>query len=130
MTIKDSERERYDMAFSGHGKGYVITQRDGVFCERPMTPGELMAREPAMKIAEQIHKFAFYAAFAYINCWEIIAPVLSDMTADRDRWKAIAEGERESRWKTDAALRQKEGGMQVLFDRLHKAGIDTSDLIP
>lgn len=83
------ERHRYDMAFHGHGRGMVITQVDGQFIERTMTPGELMARAPAMKIAQQIHKLACYAAFAYIECWQIIAPILSSMTHERD--KAVAD---------------------------------------
>ncbi len=38
--------------------------------------------------------------------------------------------EREAREKCEAALRQKDVAMGVLFERLHLAGVDCSDLIP
>lgn len=38
--------------------------------------------------------------------------------------------EYEARYKCEAALRQKDQAMGVLFDRLRAAGIDYSDLIP
>lgn len=44
------------------------------------------------------------------------------LIADRD-------SERDERLKCEAALREKDKGMSVLFDRLHSAGVDISDLI-
>jgi hypothetical protein len=38
------------------------------------------------------------------------------------------DGEREAREKCEAALRAKDAAMQVLFDRLSRAGVDCSDL--
>ena len=43
---------------------------------------------------------------------------------------AERDGEREARWKSDAALRQRDAAMTVLYNRLDKAGVDYSDLIP
>lgn len=43
---------------------------------------------------------------------------------------AELDGEREARFKSDAALRQKDEAMSVLFDRMRVAGVDFSDLIP
>lgn len=40
------------------------------------------------------------------------------------------DGERRQRDLLDKALRSKDAAMGVLFQRLHKAGIDTGDLIP
>ena len=48
---------------------------------------------------------------------------IRQLTAERD-------SEREARWKCDAALREKDRAMGVLFERLRIAGVDCSDLIP
>lgn len=37
--------------------------------------------------------------------------------------------ERDARERLDVAMRGKDRAMSVLFDRLHRAGVDTSDLI-
>lgn len=39
------------------------------------------------------------------------------------------DGEREARHKLEIALREKDKAMQILFERLQKAGVDCSDLI-
>ena len=44
-------------------------------------------------------------------------------------YKALLKNERESRRRLDAALRQKDEAMAVLFDRLKASGVDYSDLI-
>lgn len=46
------------------------------------------------------------------------------------RIKGELESEREGRARLDKALREKDAAMGVLFDRLAKAGVDCSDLIP
>lgn len=40
------------------------------------------------------------------------------------------DGEREAREKIERAYRKQDAAMGVLFDRLNKAGVDCSDLIP
>jgi len=45
-------------------------------------------------------------------------------------YKNMLEGEREARIRLDAACRQKDEAMGVLFDRLNAAGVDYSDLLP
>ena len=47
-----------------------------------------------------------------------------------ERERAIAISEREAREKSEAALRQKDAAMGVLFDRMRAANVDFSDLIP
>lgn len=45
-------------------------------------------------------------------------------------YRAQLESERDRAARLDAALRNKDAAMQVLFSRLKENGIDTSDLIP
>lgn len=47
-----------------------------------------------------------------------------------ERLRAERDGERAAREKTERALRSKDEAMDVLFKRLHSAGVDCSDLIP
>ncbi len=46
------------------------------------------------------------------------------------RARAEAAGEQEARERCVAALREKDRAMAVLFERLRKANVDYSDLIP
>ncbi len=50
-------------------------------------------------------------------------PTITRLRNERD-------GERMEREKCSQCLRDKDAAMGVLFDRLHKAGVDISDLIP
>jgi hypothetical protein len=59
--------------FYGHDDGLVISGPDTGFAERPMTPAELTAREPARKIAEDIYRHANYAGVCYAEIWRTIA---------------------------------------------------------
>ena len=52
------------------------------------------------------------------------------MKAELEQARNDVVSEREAKHKLEAALRDKDGAMGVLFDRLHKAGVDVSDLIP
>lgn len=52
------------------------------------------------------------------------------LLAEVTRLRAENEGERQARVNLDAALRKKDAGMAVLFDRMLAAGVDYSDLIP
>jgi hypothetical protein len=70
MSIASPTRYNY----AGHDDGVNIEQDGGKFSQRPMTPGEFAAREPAREISLKIHELATYANFAYIRAWEIIAP--------------------------------------------------------
>lgn len=79
-----SDEEYFERNYSGHGRGVVITNENGKFVERQMTNAELWARKPALEIAADIHKLACYAAFAYIKCWEFIAPVIETAMSGRD----------------------------------------------
>ena len=86
--------ERFERHYYGHGRGVVVTQPEsGKFVERPMTTAELAAREPALKIADQIHELASRAAFAYIKAWEIIAPAIeaSRLASRESGWKEAIE---------------------------------------
>lgn len=49
---------------------------------------------------------------------------------DIQRLARELESERDAREKLDRCLREKDTAMRVLFDRLKKAGVDCSDLIP
>lgn len=51
-------------------------------------------------------------------------------TAAVARLRDDLEGTRRERKLLSWALRAKDAAMSVLFDRLHKAGVDCSDLIP
>lgn len=75
---KAGDSDDYERNFSGHGRGTVISQiPGGGFQERDMTIAERNARVPALQIAAQIHRLACYAAFAYIETWELIAPAIA-----------------------------------------------------
>lgn len=50
--------------------------------------------------------------------------------AELERLRVEIEGEREARGKLDHALQAKDRAMGILFDRLTRAGVDCSDLIP
>lgn len=54
---------------------------------------------------------------------EALEKELDQRTRERD-------GEREAREKIEAAYRKQDAAMGVLFERLNKAGVDCSDLIP
>lgn len=62
--------------YTGHGRMVVVIQEAGVFRERPMTPAELAAREPAYRIAMTIHHLASFAALSYIRVWEVISAAM------------------------------------------------------
>lgn len=63
--------------YYGHDKGVVVTQpRSGEFEERPMTAGELAAREPALKIAKDIYRHANQAGVCYSEIWRLIADAI------------------------------------------------------
>lgn len=63
--------------YTGHDRGVVVTQpRPGEFEERPMTTGELSARDPALRIAKDIYRHANYAGVCYVEIWELIAEAM------------------------------------------------------
>lgn len=65
-----------------HDDGIVVTQpRPGEFEERPMTAGELAAREPALKIAKDIYRHANHAGVCYFEFWELIAKAIDETMA-------------------------------------------------
>ena len=71
--------------FHRHDDGLVVTQtRNSEFEERPMTPGELAAREPALKIANDIYRHANQAGVCYIEIWELIAKTIDDTVAQSE----------------------------------------------
>ncbi len=60
------------------------------------------------------------------DTWETIKALeqeLAQRTRERD-------GEREAREKIERAYRKLDAAMGILFERLNKAGVDCSDLIP
>lgn len=63
-----------DHRYAGHGSGVVI-KNDGYgnFSERPMTTPELIARNYAAKIQDDIYKHANFAGMCYHPIWELIA---------------------------------------------------------
>jgi hypothetical protein len=85
----EAERENYEMAYHGHGRGVVVTNDRGKFLERPMTDAELIARKPAMDLSDNIHRIATYAAFAYIKAWELIAPAIEQGMDHVRGWQPI-----------------------------------------
>lgn len=71
--------------YHGHDDGLVVTQpRSGQFEERPMTPAELAAREPARAIADDIYRHANYAGVCYHEIWETIAKAMHEPLSQRD----------------------------------------------
>lgn len=67
--------ERYP--YAEHDNGIVLTQpRPGEFEKRPMTPAELAAREPALKIAKDIYRHANQAGACYYEFWDLIAKAI------------------------------------------------------
>lgn len=63
--------------YASHDEGIVLTQpRPGEFEQRPMTPAELAAREPALAIAKDIYRHANQAGVCYIEMWELIAQAI------------------------------------------------------
>lgn len=65
--------------FYGHDKGLIITQPEsGKFVERPMTVAELVAREPARKIAVDIYRHANLAGVCYAEIWHLIATAIQE----------------------------------------------------
>lgn len=63
--------------YYGHDAGVVVTQpRSGEFERRPMTTGELAARDPALKIAKDIYRHANQAGVCYFEFWRLIADAI------------------------------------------------------
>lgn len=54
---------------------------------------------------------------------------MSHYAGQVERLIAECDGEREARWKAEAALIKKDAAMGELFERLHAAGVGYSDLI-
>lgn len=79
-------RNDYERGYIGHGRGVVVTNDgSGNFSERPMTAGEMAARDPAWTIGADPYEFlTAAAAFAYIRCWEVIAPAIDAALDSRD----------------------------------------------
>lgn len=70
--------------FYGHDDGLVVSQPEsGKFVERPMTPAELAAREPAHQIAQDIYRHANYAGVCYAELWDIIAKAMQKLLDER-----------------------------------------------
>lgn len=68
----------------GHDDGLVVSQPEsGKFVERPMTPAELAAREPARQIAQDIYRHANYAGVCYVELWDIIAKAMQKLLDER-----------------------------------------------
>jgi ribosomal protein L37AE/L43A len=66
--------------FYGHSGGVMVSQpRPGIFEERPMTAGELAARDPAIKIASDIFRHANQAGGCY---YEIHLTIASSIDAE------------------------------------------------
>lgn len=60
--------------YHGHDEGLVVTQPEsGKFVEQPMTPAELIARGPALRIAKDIYRHANYAGVCYYEFWQLIS---------------------------------------------------------
>jgi len=75
--------------YTGHDRGVVVTQpRPGVFEERPMTLGELAARDVALAFASEIYRLACHPAPAYHEMWEKIAQAI-DAAPDSARYRWI-----------------------------------------
>lgn len=62
--------------FHGHDRGEIVWQEADGFHERPMTPAELIAREPALKITEDIYRHASRAGICYHEIWSLIAEAI------------------------------------------------------
>jgi len=63
--------------YAEHDDGVVLTQPEpGKFHRRPMTTGELAAREPALKIAKDIYRHANQAGVCYFEFWRLIADAI------------------------------------------------------
>lgn len=74
---RSDEAIKYESGYHGHGRGVVVTQpRAGEFEERPMTQAELLAREPAYKIASEIYRHANQAGACYYEFWTLIAKAI------------------------------------------------------
>lgn len=70
--------------FYGHDDGLDITQPEsGKFVERPMTPAELAARDPALAIAKDIYRHANYAGVCYAELWGLIAKAMQELLDER-----------------------------------------------
>lgn len=69
--------------FHGHDEGLVIDGPDTNFARRPMTPAELAARDPALKIAKDIYRHANFAGVCYAEIWRTIADAFAQ--ADNER---------------------------------------------
>lgn len=99
--------------YAEHDNGVVLTQpRPGEFERRPMTAGELAAREPALKIAKDIYRHANQAGVCYYEFWRLIADAI-DACA---RPEALCSG-----W-IACAERLPELGAQVLIWPYAKSG--------
>ncbi len=96
MTADARKRaEEYIANFAGHSKGVVLSQpKSGLFVERPMTKGELAAREVAATISIDIFRHANQAGVCYYEIWRELAKTIDEcVQAERDRadaWEAFA----------------------------------------
>lgn len=82
--------------YAEHDNGVVLTQpRPGEFERRPMTAGELAAREPALKIAKDIYRHANQAGVCYYEFWRLIADAIDACALPE---AARIEGEITHRW--------------------------------
>lgn len=64
------------------------------------------------------------------RCRQTNSLLADEIDAEFRRLERVIEGEQEARFRAETALRDKDGAMNVLFDRAHRAGADLSDLIP
>lgn len=87
--------------YAEHDNGVVLTQpRPGEFERRPMTAGELAAREPALKIAKDIYRHANQAGVCYYEFWRLIADAIDacarpeelGITQNDKRWRILEHG--------------------------------------
>jgi len=86
--------EEYITQFAGHPDGIVLSQpKSGVFVERPMTQGELAAREVAANIAIDIYRHANQAGVCYYEIWEAISKAIDErVAAERARCAKVCRG--------------------------------------
>jgi hypothetical protein len=56
--------------------------------------------------------------------------IIERMIGEIEDLRRTVAGERESRERTQSALRSKDAAMSVLFERMRTAGVEYSDLIP
>lgn len=117
--------------YTGHGRMVVVIQEAGVFHERPMTPAELAAREPAYRIAMTIHHLASYAALSYIRVWEVISAAMEigDYAHDARVTELLEANNREveRRRAAEARVREAEDLVSRLAPHLCDEGTDWSD---